>query len=251
MMKVVIGLFITSVLIPVSAETISIRADAWFPMNGKPGGNSEGYMIDMATEIFEAAGHTVDYKQMPWERAVKSVRNGLFDCVVGAYPEDAPDFIFPSVNWGMDSTGYYVTNKSTWQFNGFDSLLNQKVGVIGGYAYGEEFDALVKSRPDVFKGTSGKDALAKNFKKLMNNRIDVVVESVSVANAKLKEIGLNSKLKMAGTNPEKAPIYIACSPAKSTSKMYIELIEKGTEELRQTGKLKTILAKYGLEDWHE
>jgi polar amino acid transport system substrate-binding protein len=248
-MKLVVGLLLSGMLIPVSAATVSIRADSWFPMNGEPGGDSQGYMIDMATEIFTAAGHTVDYKQMPWERAVKSVREGLFDCVVGAYPEDAPDFVFPSTSWGMDSTGYYVTNESTWQFSGFDSLLTQKVGVIGGYAYGEEFDALVKSRPDVFKNSSGKDALSKNFKKLVNNRIDVVVESVAVADAKLKELGLNSKLKIAGTNPEKAPIYIACSPAKSTSKMYIELIDKGTKTLRKSGKLKAILDKYGLQDW--
>jgi polar amino acid transport system substrate-binding protein len=73
---------------------------------------------------------------------------------------------------------------------------------------------------------------------------------VVVANAKLKELGLNSKLKIAGTNLEKAPIYIACSPAKSTSKMYIELIEKGTKILRESGKLKTILDKYGLYPSH-
>jgi len=248
-MKLIIALLITTMLFPVSAATVSIRADDWFPMNGEPGGDSQGYMIDMATAIFTAAGHTVDYKQMPWERAIKSVRKGSFDCVVGAYAEDAPDFIFPSISWGMDSTGYYVANKSTWKFNGFDSLLTQKVGVISGYAYGEKFDALVKNRPDVFKGAKGKYALDTNLKKLANNRIDVVVESVAVANAKLKELDLGSKLKSAGSNPEKAPIYIACSPAKTSSKVYIELVEKGTKILRESGQLKDILDKYGLQDW--
>ncbi len=248
-MKLMIGLLIMTMSLPVFTATISIRADDWFPMNGDPNGNTQGYMIDMATAIFTAAGHTVDYNVMPWERAVNSVREGKFDCVVGAYPEDAPDFIFPSVSWGMDSTGYYVKNESTWQFAGFDSLLSQKVGVISGYAYGDEFDALVKSRPDVFKDASGKDALDKNFKKLLNDRLDVVVESVAVANAKLKELGFSSKLKSAGTNPEKAPIYIACSPAKSTSKSYVELIEQGTNTLRESGQLKNILDKYGLQDW--
>lgn len=248
-MKLVIGLLTLAISLPASAATVTIRADDWFPMNGDPNGDKQGYMIDMATAIFTAAGHTVDYKVMPWERAINSVREGKFDCVVGAYPEDAPDFIFPSLNWGMDGTGYYVNNASTWTFTGFDSLLTQKVGVISGYAYGEEFDALIRSRPDVFKDVSGTDALEKNFKKLVNNRIDVVVESVSVANAKLKELGFNEALKSAGTNAEKAPIYIACSPAKPTSKMYIELIEKGTETLRASGQLKDILNKYGLQDW--
>jgi polar amino acid transport system substrate-binding protein len=183
-MKLVIGLLITNMLLPVYAATVSIRADAWFPINGEPGGNSEGYMIDMATAIFTAAGHTVDYKKMPWVRAVKSVREGLFDCVVGAYVEDAPDFIFPSTNWGMDRTGYYVTSESTWKFSGFDSLLTETVGVINGYAYGDEFDALVKSRVDVFQGSSGEDALERNFKKLVHNRLDIVVESVVVGGSR-------------------------------------------------------------------
>lgn len=248
-MKSILSFFLVIILLPAHSATVTIRADEWFPMNGKPDGNAQGYMIDMAAAIFIAAGHTVDYKQLPWERAVNSVRAGMFDCVVGAYPEDAPDFIFPTVSWGMDSTGYYVNNNSSWQFTGFDSLLSQKVGVISGYAYGEEFDELVKSRPDVFKDVSGKDALDKNFKKLVGNRIDVVVESVAVANAKLKELSLNSQVKLAGTNPEKSPIYIACSPAKDTSKAYIELVEQGTKTLRESGKLKTILEKYGLEDW--
>ncbi|WP_259366704.1 MULTISPECIES: hypothetical protein [unclassified Colwellia] len=52
---------------------------------------------------------------------------------------------------------------------------------------------------------------------------------------KLEELGFNDALKSAGTNAKKAPIYIACSPVKPSSKMYIELIEKGTERLRKSG----------------
>ncbi len=53
-------------------------------------------MIDMATAMFTTAGHTVDYKVMPLERAINSVCEGKFNCVIGTYPEDAPDFIFLS-----------------------------------------------------------------------------------------------------------------------------------------------------------
>ncbi|WP_259366703.1 MULTISPECIES: hypothetical protein [unclassified Colwellia] len=44
----------------------------------------------------------------------------------------------------MDGTVYNANNALTWQFMGFNSLLTQKVGVISGYAYGEELDALIK-----------------------------------------------------------------------------------------------------------
>ena len=232
-----------------SADTISIRADEWFPMNGEPDSGNEGYMIDLAREIFGAAGHKVDYKLMPWERAVNSVRAGKFDCVVGAYPEDAPDFKFPTENWGIDSTGYFVRPDSTWTFNGYDSLLTQKVGVISGYAYGDEVDELIKSRGDVFKAASGNDALEKNFKKLTGKRLDLVIESIAVGNAKIKEMNLTGKIKLGGKDPSEEPIYIACSPAKATSAAYIKLVDEGTRALRASGKLQQIMSKYGLSDW--
>lgn len=248
-MKQVLIFFIFAVIIPAHAASVSIRADEWFPMNGQPESNAEGYMIDLAREVFSQAGHTVDYKQMPWERALKEVREGNFDCVVGAYHEDAPDFIFPNENWGMDKTGYYTSQKSTWTFNGLDSLLDQKVGIIKGYAYEEEFNELIKSNPKVFDGASGNDALDKNFKKLAGGRIDVVVESISVGNAKIKELGFKDKVKLSGENPTAEPLYIACSPNNPASKQYVELIDNGTKTLRASGKLKEILGKYGLEDW--
>ena len=239
--------FVTS--FQLTADTISIRADEWFPMNGTPEGGNEGYMIDLAREIFGAAGHTVDYKLMPWERAVNSVRAGKFDCVVGAYPEDAPDFKFPSENWGIDSTGYFVRPDSTWTFTGYDSLLSQKVGVISGYAYGDEVDGLIKSREDVFKAASGNDALEKNLKKLVNNRLDLVIESIAVGNAKIKEMNLTGKIKLGGKDPAEDNLFIACSPAKASSDAYMKLIDDGTKALRASGKLQEIMAKYGLSDW--
>ena len=51
-------------------------------------------MIELAQRIAAEAGHQIDYKIMPWERSVLKVRRGDFDCVVGAYKEDSPDFIF-------------------------------------------------------------------------------------------------------------------------------------------------------------
>lgn len=248
-MKRILALFISVVLIPLQAAEVSIRADEWYPMNGKPGSNDEGYMIDLAREILSQSGHTVDYKQMPWERALVEVGSGKFDCVVGAYKEDAPDFIFPNEIWGMDKTGYFTAKTSSWKFNGLDSLLDQKVGIINGYAYEEKFNEMVKNNPNVFDGATGNDALDKNFKKLVGRRLDVVVESVSVGNAKIKALGFTDKLKLAGESPTAEPLYIACSPAKPTSKEYVELIDKGTEMLRASGKLKEILSKYGLEDW--
>lgn len=43
--------------------------------------------------------------------------------------------------------------------------------------------------------------------------------------------------------------YIACSPAKESSKVLMKLVDEGTDKLRQSGELQKILDKYGLKDW--
>lgn len=231
-----------------NADTISIRADEWFPMNGEPGAAKPGFMIELAERIFSDAGHQLDYKLMPWERALDSVRKGDFDCVVGAYKDDAPDFVFPDEHWGLDNTAFFVRQNNDWTFSGYDSLLTQKVAVINGYAYGEEFDQLVQDNPQVFQGIGGNDALEKNIKKLQAGRVDVLVESPSVLAAKMKDMGV-SGFKRAGDMGEPSEMYIACSPAKDSSADYVKLVDEGTAKLRASGELDKIMSDYGMTDW--
>ncbi|MFE8070256.1 transporter substrate-binding domain-containing protein [Marinobacteraceae bacterium S3BR75-40.1] len=235
--------------ISVSADTITIRADSWYPMNGEPGSDKPGYMIELAKAIFEPAGHQVDYGLMPWERAVKSVRAGDYDCVVGAYNDDAPDFVFPQENWGLDETHLWVAAGNDWKYTGTDSLAGKTVGLIGGYAYGDEFDGYFKAHPGQAQYIKANNALEQNIKKVAGGRIDATAESPSVMRAKLKDMGYQGKLVSAGALGDPVPMYIACSPAKDSSQTYVDLVDKGTRELRKSGKLDAILERYGLEDW--
>ncbi len=232
-----------------SADTITIRADSWYPINGDPGSDKPGYMIELAKKILGDAGHTVDYRLMPWERAVDEVRQGNIDCVVGAYIEDAPDFVYPSESWGLDESRFFVKQGDPWRFEGLDSLANIKLGLIGGYAYGEDFDQYIEANPDVGQFVKGDNALEKNIKKILGGRITATVESPLVMQAKLKDMGLQADIVAAGNLGEPSDMFIACSPAKSSSKALVELIDTGTQNLRASGELQDILDKYGLPDW--
>lgn len=237
----------------VAADTISIRADEWFPINGVPDSDKPGYMIEMASAILAKHGHTVDYKTMPWERSLDQVRKGNFDCVVGAYRDDAPDFIFPELSWGLIETSFYVKKGSPWRYQNMDSLKDVSVATIGGYAYSEEFDAYVEA----FKSSSkvqvinANNALEQNIKKLLAGRVDTLVESDLVMIAKLDEMGMSDQIETAGLLNEAENMYIACSPAKPESAKLVKQLNAGLIELRQSGELKKILRKYGLKDWQK
>ncbi len=126
------------------AETVSIRADHWLPFNGNPDSGDPGYMIELADIILSDNGHTMDYKSMLWLRSLEAVRKGKIDCVVGAFIDDAPDFIFPEESWGYSVDTFYVKNDSTWNYEGIESLRDVKLGIVGGYAYSPELDVYIE-----------------------------------------------------------------------------------------------------------
>lgn len=235
--------------IPVLADQVSIRADVWYPMNGDPGSGNQGFMIDIAEKVLTANGHTLDYKAMPWERALDQVRAGKFDCVVGAYKSDAPDFVFPQEHWGLDSTGVFVRADDSFQYTDLASLTGRKVGVIKGYAYDDDLNNAIASDKKTFKAAAGGNALESNIKKLTGKRLDSVIESTAVFSAKASEIGMVDKTKLAGVIGDKSPIYIACSPNKPSSGGLVKMFDEGLAKLRASGELASIMGKYGMSDW--
>jgi len=235
----------------VHAEQVSLRADVWFPHNGEPASATPGYMIEIAKEIFGAAGIQVNYENMPWERALQITRAGQNDCVVGAAKGDAPDFIFPDEPQGSDQSFAFVKKGAAWRYSGIASFSSVKLGVVEGYSYTTEVDEYIKANKSSGKvqSVAGETPLEQNMRKLLAGRIDAIVESRPVFLAMAKKLQLDGKFDEAGNVGEPSELYIACSPVKANVKSYGKLLTEGTVKLRASGKLAAILNKYGLQDW--
>ena len=237
----------------VQSDVIRLRADEWFPMNGKPASEQPGYMIEIARTIWEEAGHQVEYRLMPWERAIDKTRQGRAECIVGAYHEDAPDFVFPQLTLGLDDNHFYVLAANPWRFRAIADLNTVRLGVIGGYAYDNgELDAYIEqnqhngARLQIVR--SGK-ALQQNIRKLLTQRIDALVESPAVMQAQLKQMELSESVISAGMIGKQTPLYIACSPVIPAVSEYLQQLDAGLKRLRNDGRLEAILNRYGLHDW--
>jgi polar amino acid transport system substrate-binding protein len=252
-MRKILLIFALSLLsITSQALTITLRADEWSPFNGEPASERPGYLIELATRILAKAGHKVDYQLMPWERAIADVRAGKFDCIVGAYKEDAPDFIFPSVPLGRDQQGFFRADGKDWKFDTV-ALKKERLAVIGGYSYddGGALDTYIKhnERSTNIHVSKGDAPLARNIRMLVAGRVDVTASSIPVMRSKLDELGLGDKVQQVDSLGDPYDVYIACAPGKILSKTYVELLGKGVQEMRASGELATILRKYGLDDW--
>lgn len=235
----------------VSADSISLRADAWCPYNCEPDSDKPGYMVEIAQYAFKHTGNQVQYETLNWPRAILETKNGQHDGIIGASKNDAPGFIYPEIELGTMQPCFYAKQENPWTYRGIDSLSQVSLGVINGYAYSEELDPYVaKYIQDTarIQVGSGDDALKNNALKLTKGRIDILVEDRAVMSYFLKKTGQSQRIKNVGC-AKHTDVFIAFSPASPKSQEYANILARGLRELRESGKLKTILESYGLTDW--
>lgn len=232
------------------ADTITLVADEWCPYNCDPKAANPGYMIEIAKLAFEAKGHTVDYKLINWERALQMVKEGKAVAAVGADNTELEGGIYPAEELGTAANSFFCPVNSNWSYTGPESLKGQKVGVIQGYPYDEAIEKYFKSNPGIADFVSGDSATETNIKKLQAGRITTYLENVAVFAHKAKEMGASALFKQSGNESNEAtPIYIAFSSAVPQAKGYSAILSDKIKELRASGELAKILAKYGLKDW--
>ena len=234
------------------ADTIILGTDEWLPYTG-PDLKNPGYMTELAQRIFSKHGHDIDYSVMPYKRALFGATSGSIDCVIGASKSEVPNFILPDESFGVFSDAFYVVKGNTWKFDGVDSLKGQRLGVTGGYINdGGPVDNYIQANlhTPVIQVLSGNNVLEQHIKKLIFGRIDTVLATTTVLEAKLREMGLSDKIVNAGSRGPPTLLYIACSPTKPSSRVYVKLLSEGIRDMRESGELAKILSKYGVSDWH-
>lgn len=239
--------------LPVQAATITIAADQWCPYNCEPGSATPGFMIEIAQKVLGEAGHTIEYSNLPWSRAIDEARKGKYTAIVGAAKDDAEDFVFPGNALGISKTVFAIRKGDPWKYSGIASLAGVSVGTIQDYSYSEEFDAYVAANAKdsaKIQVATGEDALSTNIKKLEAKRIGAFVEDNAVLQYELKQAGKAGAFDVAGDLGD-AELFIAFSPALPESKEYARLLGEGVAKLRASGELATILAKYGVSDWQK
>jgi polar amino acid transport system substrate-binding protein len=236
-----------------ASNVITVRADIWPPYNDDPASGLPGSMVEIIKIIYQKAGYEIDYQVMPWARSVMAVEQGTFDAIIGASTE-CPECITPKESIGEMINHFYVKKGGNWRYTGPDSLKTVSVGVIADYSYTDDFDAYMEKNKNDSKKIDvmhADDALQKNIKKLLAGRIGAIIENTLVFPWTVKAMGLKeSDFEDAGElENSKLELFIKFSPHKDASQTYADIFDKGMKELRSSGELKEILAKYGMTDW--
>lgn len=250
-MKKVLGFLLLLLSVNSFGDVITMRSDLWCPYACDPKSERPGFMVEVAREIFKKEGHSIDYDLMNWARAVADVREGKFNALVGCSKADAVGFIFPKVPIGILVNYYYALAESKWSYTGVDSLKSKMIGVINEYSYGDTIDEQIKKKNPALKLVSGSDPLLRLIQMTESKRLDGFIENPLVLEYNLglmkKDI---KKFKAVSPNLANDPdLFISFAPGHPKSQEYAKILDLGMAEMRKSGRLKVILARYGLKDW--
>jgi polar amino acid transport system substrate-binding protein len=237
-------------LLHAAPKTLHVAADAWCPYNCEATSRDRGFMIDMLAEILADKDYQVSYKNVAWTQAMDSVKSGTLDVIVGAGASEAKDLIVPKTPFGVNKTCLFASYTSPLKYTGVASLKTMRVGVIGGYLYGEAIDQYIESQRihfDRVQIVTGDKPLVQNVKKLQAGRIDVLFENAMVMDFSSRKFGF-AGLKNIGCERE-SPLFVAFSPKLPEAQQIVSYLDQVIPQFRLSGRLEKILNRYGVKDW--
>lgn len=228
-------------------EIVLASPDFWCPFSCKAGEPLEGFTVDIVRAIFGPAGHQVHLVNENYSRALLDVRAGRYTATPSTFRDEAPDFVLPEQPISRNRYCVYVLPQQHWTYAGPASLGGKRVGIVRNYAYGTGLDRLIKQQPKLFDTHSGDGLTERMLRRLEIGRIDAFIEDESLVAYTLRQ---KPELKARNAGCE-APsyAYMAISPQHPKAQAYARLFSEGMLQLRRTGQLREIMARYGLPEW--
>lgn len=242
---------------PVAAKqyrTLSVSSDEWCPYAC----NDDvlpGFLVEVIKEIAQDNKIKINFSFIPLARALNLAQKGKVDILLAVTPQHITDYHLQSsqLSFGGLYNDFYVTAEKKWRFKSIKDLESQLksgavLGTINGYQYGEIVDLLLKDNSQHIFSASGYSPLTKQLKMLKMGRLDILLDSRFTVQYKLNQLQ-EKNIVHAGTQGNFSPLFLGFS--SSLSKEIINIFDQGLVTLRQNGRLKKILAKYGIIDWQQ
>lgn len=234
------------------AETLVLAADPYCPYNCIAEERLPGFMVDIAAEALAEDGHKVEYRVLPWSRALSEARAGRVAGAIGVGIGDGAGLVL-HLDEPAAETRQMVLSRSgevvTWQ--GTDTFAGRRLGVIADYSHGETIDRYVnvhRFKSDAVVIVHGDDALERILRLMLAGRIDLAVSDFAVTVFATRRLGLSREVAMVPTG-RSMPLFVGFSPERPDAQSLARRMVSSIRTMRRTGRLASILSRYGLVDW--
>lgn len=237
----VVFLAIASLLpFSLSARDITMLTTEWAPHYGSDLPEN-GLTTALVMAAFKAVGHNAEIKFIPWTRALKDVKEGKADIVMGAYhsADREADYLFSDAIVHLD-TGLIARpglGKNT--FSSLRDLQGYSIGVARGWANNDEFDAANYLEKHVSTSPS------LNIKKLFRGRIDMAVMNFDLFRYEAKKAGFClADIEFIDPPLETHGLHIMASKQITDYREIITDFNNGLDKIRKNGKFQRILNRF-------
>lgn len=244
-----IGLIATLIAGSLSAvaQPVTIQADRWMPLNSAPAEQPVGYAVELLVEVFATDATPVSYTLNPWAEAVSHVSAGSADAVIGAAKDEAPTLVFPSEPVAHVDYGLWAKTPSSFVYSP-EALKTVRVGVLRGYTYWPELDALIAAHAPNLTVYGGDNALADAIEALHDGSIDLFPESAPVFAWAVREQALDPAQYVSKHSHDGGFIYVAFANTPRGQALATKW-DATIPALRANGTLSRILGRYDVSDW--
>ncbi|OEU69151.1 MAG: amino acid ABC transporter substrate-binding protein [Desulfovibrio sp. S3730MH75] len=246
MKKIFILVSILMLIISSSAfaanKNITAVADLWPPFVD-PENPKQGLSMEVVRAAYEIQGYQVTLKIVPWARAKAYVKEGVYDIIPNTWKTDArKKFLHYSNSYATNQIKFIKRKGDSFEYDGLKSLAGKTVGTIIGYGYGDAFlnDASFRREDS--------PNLITNIKKLVINRLDLVLEDEIAAKAIIakEDSSLFDKIVFGNNTFSGNDLYVTCGLKNPRHKELIDAFNKGLKEIKSNGTYKKIFEGYGM-----
>jgi len=230
-----------------SEKSIIIVSSNWAPYEFEEDGQIKGIGIDIAEEAFNRMGYEVIKKNIPFSRAIEMLEKGDVDMITNVKNtvERQNIGVFSNEPILITYTSIFVKSDSDIKFTGdVEDLRNYKIGIVRDYTYGSEVDNAIKSN---LLNVEKADEYRQNIDKVLDNRLDAIIENRLVVLNALKASGNQGRLKELTIPSGETPVYGWFSKKKSTEQLINEF-DKKILEIKQDGTFEKIYKEYTNEE---
>ena len=233
------------------AAPLLMVANDWCPYSCAQEDALPGYVVELMRDIFAESDTAVEYRVVPWSRAIRMVEQNKASVLLATTFKDTPHLPLSDLV-GLDTSCFYATEAAAVQNPDMARIRQLRLGVIQDFSYdnGGELDAYIAEEPASVLTSSGANALQNNFEKMAAGRIDLLVENCNVGDFSLRRFGLQGKVRKVGTiDHYRNGLLIGFNPDDPRVPQWIERVNRRIAEKRANGELQALLHKYGLQDW--
>lgn len=238
-------IFSLCLILPVQSQNFSVGWELWYPYqfhNNK--GELTGVDIEVFNLIAKQAELSVTYVEMPWQRHLMYIENGMLDIAFGAsYTKERGQTAYFSLPYRKESVNLFVKQGTAQsiKLTKLSDLIDSQylIGVENGYYYGEEYEKL-KVLPEFMSQINAVLDIEQNVKMLLKGHIDGFLADPITMQSFVEKYKFQGEFETHSLPIYQSDIFIMLSK-KTCSIDDLAKINTAITSLKKEGKLADII----------